>query len=245
MDGFSGLPHEIIQYWISLVDDPVSLCACAQLSRQWLEWIDEDDKLRWATRAEPTTPDSRQQLDSFHHKKLLSSPHSNKITYLINTRCTWISAGVHRRLEKELATYDAEAPYFWGTVCPTNRLSTWEAKLTGPEDTPYEGGTFLLSISFPSQYPFKAPLVEFLTPIYHPQVYKTKLCADILSHSWSPAYTIMNTLLAIRNILREPDTTNPLEHSIGKHFQENPLEANKMAKEWTEKYAKGSTEDKI
>lgn len=43
---------------------------------------------------------------------------------------------------------------------PTNILS--------PEDTPWEGGTFKLSLNFTEDYPNKPPQVKFLSRMFHP-----------------------------------------------------------------------------
>lgn len=40
--------------------------------------------------------------------------------------------------------------------------------LQAPKDTPYEGGTFELTISVPEQYPLVPPSVRFRTKIFHP-----------------------------------------------------------------------------
>jgi ubiquitin-conjugating enzyme E2 A len=36
-------------------------------------------------------------------------------------------------------------------------IMMWKAVIFGPEDTPWEGGTFLLTIEFTEQFPNQAP----------------------------------------------------------------------------------------
>jgi ubiquitin-protein ligase len=41
----------------------------------------------------------------------------------------------------------------------------------GPDDTPWEGGTFKLLLEFNEDYPNKPPSVRFLTRMFHPNIY--------------------------------------------------------------------------
>ena len=42
------------------------------------------------------------------------------------------------------------------TAGPINEdnIYVWEATIHGPKDTPYEGGIFYITITFPEKYPF-------------------------------------------------------------------------------------------
>jgi ubiquitin-conjugating enzyme E2 D/E len=57
----------------------------------------------------------------------------------------------------------------------------WRAIIEGPPSTVYEGHRWLLSIRFPTDYPFRPPSVRFETPIYHCNVNADgRICIDIL-----------------------------------------------------------------
>ena len=56
-----------------------------------------------------------------------------------------------------------------------------EARIIGPEDTPYVNGVFKLEISVPEQYPIQPPNVRFVTKIYHPNIDgEGRICLDLL-----------------------------------------------------------------
>ena len=44
----------------------------------------------------------------------------------------------------------------------------WECLIQGPEDTPYDGGLFAATLSFPQDYPLSPPKLKFTSNIFHP-----------------------------------------------------------------------------
>ena len=67
------------------------------------------------------------------------------------------------RLQKELAELTLDPITGVATEIVNDNLSTWRATIAGPSGSPYENGQFKLNITFPENYPFKAPLVRRLS----------------------------------------------------------------------------------
>ena len=144
-----------------------------------------------------------------------------------------------KRIQKELTEFNKEPPEgFSAGPVDDSDMFKWEASITGPEESPFENGTFQLSIEFPKDFPFKPPKVEFTTKVYHPNVKSTgTICLDILKDAWSPDITVSKLLLAIQNLLINPNIDHPLEPEIAELYKKDKNAYDKNAKEWTEKYA--------
>ena len=79
-----------------------------------------------------------------------------------------------------------------------NNLYEWQATIMGPRNSPYQDGVFYLSITFPEEYPFKPPMIKFITKIYHCNINsRGSICLDILKNEWSPALSIRTALLSL------------------------------------------------
>eukprot|EP01066_Platyproteum_vivax_P000960 Platyproteum_vivax@DN11078_c0_g1_i1.p1 len=65
----------------------------------------------------------------------------------------------------------------------------------------------------------KPPKVVFLTPVYHPNVYKNgNICLDILQNNWSAAYDVAAILLSVRSLLCDPNPASPANHQAASLF---------------------------
>ena len=118
------------------------------------------------------------------------------------------------------------------TAGPVNEddLFVWEAMIQGPDETPFEGGIFPATLTFPKDYPLNPPKMRFLGSLYHPngkhilvvEVHKLtitvyangEVCISILhppgddpnhyesaSERWSPIQSVEKILISVMSML--------------------------------------------
>lgn len=144
-----------------------------------------------------------------------------------------------RRLQREYTDIQKDPP----ANCTAGPVSdadffTWEALIFGPSDSPFQGGVFRLSINFPSDYPFKSPIITFKTKIYHPNINAAGgICLDILKSQWSPALSISKVLLSILSLLTDANPNDPLVPEIAQQYRTDRAAYDEVAREWTRLYA--------
>lgn len=133
-----------------------------------------------------------------------------------------------------------------------NNIMLWNAVIFGPHDTPFEDGTFKLTIrklkfmhpcitfsyfidslsvcvsEFTEEYPNKPPTVRFISKMFHPNVYADGgICLDILQNRWSPTYDVSAILTSIQSLLDEPNPNSPANSVAAQLYQENRREYEK------------------
>lgn len=143
------------------------------------------------------------------------------------------------RLKKEAHDL-VENPLEWGSAEPVGGdLFKWTATVLGPEGSPYQGGIFTLSFTLPTEYPFKAPDVVFVTKVYHPNVNQStgEICADLLKEQWKPSLNLKWVLGVIRSMLQSPSADSPLEEEIASQLKNDRDAFDKNAAKWTKQYA--------
>ena len=117
-----------------------------------------------------------------------------------------------------------------GGALPLNRSSSafvrvddaksviWSIMITGPEDTPYDGGCFVFDAFFPSGYPTHAPKIQFKTTgggrwRANPNLYKDgKVCLSLLGtwqggkgETWDPTVsTMLEVIVSIQSLILCP-----------------------------------------
>ncbi|KAI9010140.1 ubiquitin-conjugating enzyme E2 G2 [Hyaloraphidium curvatum] len=111
----------------------------------------------------------------------------------------------------------------------------WEALISGPEGTPYEGGIFEATLHFPKDYPLSPPVMRFTGEMFHPNVYADgRVCISILhppgedpnqyessNERWSPVQSIEKILLSVVSMLAEPNDESGANIDASKLYRED------------------------
>lgn len=114
------------------------------------------------------------------------------------------------RIKKELRECSKDRVVEAELVSESNLLH-WKGRIKGPVGTPYDGGTFIIDINLPNDYPFVPPKMKFDTRIWHPNISSESgaICLDILKNEWSPALTIRTGILQLGAALCRPPSPAP------------------------------------
>ncbi|CAB1458629.1 unnamed protein product [Pleuronectes platessa] len=185
-----------------------------------------DAEQREAAPPEQSGPEQRDQTQPKKKEAKISSKTAAKLS---------TSA---KRIQKELAEITLDPPPNCSAGPKGDNIYEWRSTILGPPGSVYEGGVFFLDIAFTPDYPFKPPKVTFRTRIYHCNINSQGvICLDILKDNWSPALTISKVLLSICSLLTDCNPADPLVGSIATQYLTNRAEHDRIAKQWTKRYA--------
>jgi ubiquitin-conjugating enzyme E2 D/E len=133
-------------------------------------------------------------------------------------------------IREDTLEYVNAGPYY------PDDMFRWQATITGPPGTLYQGGLFFLDINFPANYPIKQAEFKFVTKIFHPNVFPNgNICMQI--HGNQRTLTISKLLLSICSLLDDPNTDDPANPEAAHLYRYDRDKYNKIARQWTRKYA--------
>lgn len=131
------------------------------------------------------------------------------------------------------------------------------ATVRGPSGTPYQGGTFELSLQCDKDYPFTSPRINFRTRCFHHLVDPEtgRIAMDVLNKDYSPAWTLHALLLAVQSLMDISfaefyfDTPYPygvfMNNQAGQLLLDDPLTFQRVAREHTELEAIPNTVERM
>eukprot|EP00040_Diaphanoeca_grandis_P044416 m.12236 g.12236 ORF g.12236 m.12236 type:complete len:165 (-) comp9226_c0_seq1:47-541(-) len=149
-----------------------------------------------------------------------------------------------RRLMKEYKEISTSAPegILAGPISDDDFFE-WEAVIAGPDDTPFEGGLYTATLSFPKSYPNAPPKMKFTCDMFHPNIYADgSVCISILhtaaddpgnyelaSERWSPVQSVEKVLLSVVSMLAEPNDDSPANVDASNMRKSDKAKFNRIA----------------
>ncbi|EEB09798.2 ubiquitin conjugating enzyme Ubc6 [Schizosaccharomyces japonicus yFS275] len=109
------------------------------------------------------------------------------------------SKAAYRRLMKEYMMIQKNPVEFVEARPAPDNILEWHYIITGPPDTPYEGGQYHGTLTFPSEYPYKPPAIRMVTPSGRFRT-NTKLClsfSDFHPNLWNPSWMVSTILVGL------------------------------------------------
>jgi ubiquitin-protein ligase len=77
----------------------------------------------------------------------------------------------------------------------------------------------VLYANFPGEYPFKAPEVRFITPIYHCNMNQQgRICHSVFDRNYSPALTFRQIVDCVYGLILTPEPDDPLDNVIASYY---------------------------
>ncbi|KAG6412890.1 hypothetical protein SASPL_125584 [Salvia splendens] len=152
-----------------------------------------------------------------------------------------MSTPSRKRLMRDFKRLQHDPPAGISGAPQDNNIMLWNAVIFGtlqlscPDDTPWDGGTFKLTLQFTEDYPNKPPTVRFVSRMFHPNIYADgSICLDILQNQWSPIYDVAAILTSIQSLLCDPNPNSPANSEAARMFSENKREYNRRVREIVE-----------
>lgn len=146
-----------------------------------------------------------------------------------------------RRIQREYENLTKDPPpYLTEIKIEDNQTNKWYITIHSPEESTYKGAKFVVCLHFPDDYPYSRPDFTFMTKIFHPNItFKGEVCNEALGlDKWSVSSTVRMILLSIRNLLLEPDISNPLNPEAAIEYAKGLEKYGETVKRWIETYNK-------
>ena len=137
----------------------------------------------------------------------------------------------HKRLMRDFKRLQDDPPDGIIGSPEEGNIMLWNCVIFGPPETPFEDGTFKLTMEFCEEYPNKPPVVKFVSKMFHPNIYTDgQICLDILQARWTPTYDVSAVLTSIQSLLGDPNPKSPANSVAAQLFKEERREYEKRVK---------------
>lgn len=149
-----------------------------------------------------------------------------------------VAPAVIKKLLKDIREFEKDKPEGIKLEINEENIADIQATITGPDSTPYEGGSFRLKLVLGADFPSAAPRGYFLTKIFHPNIAPNgDICVNTLKRDWKPDTSLKKILMVIRCLLIEPGPDSALNEEAAVLMQEDFDAYSKRARLMTKVHA--------
>jgi ubiquitin-conjugating enzyme E2 J2 len=113
------------------------------------------------------------------------------------------------QLTREYQTISANPPPYIVAHPSESNILEWHYILTGPPDTPYQGGQYWGTLLFPPEYPFAPPSIRMHTPSgrFQPSARLCLSISDFHPKSFNPAWEVSTILIGLMSFMTSDEMT--------------------------------------
>ena len=110
---------------------------------------------------------------------------------------------------------------YWDPDADNPDVFHWQITLIPPQGTDYEGGFFKIEAKFRENYPDTAPILKFVTRIFHVNVNSDgHICLNSLKGNWRRSFSLEDVLNHIMILLYKQNPNSAFNSEAGKLYRE-------------------------
>ncbi|KAJ1877691.1 Ubiquitin-conjugating enzyme E2 6 [Coemansia sp. RSA 1722] len=114
-----------------------------------------------------------------------------------------------KRLSKEYTLMKKSPPEFITAKPLEKNILEWHFIITGPPDTPYDGGQYHGRLIFPKEYPFAPPAIQMLTPSgrFEPGMNICTSMSNYHPNTWNPGWSVATIITGLLSMMTGDELT--------------------------------------
>ncbi|KAL2399084.1 hypothetical protein ABEF93_007499 [Exophiala dermatitidis] len=149
-----------------------------------------------------------------------------------------------RRLLQEIQDIASHPHPSYDVYVSESNMASWKIVLEGPDESSYEGGTFVFYLDMGEHYPLRAPSGRFLTRIFHPNINRHgRICHSIFDRNWTVDTTNKQVSDTVFGLLLVPEFTDPINTTVTLDYYWDEVAFKEQVQQHIRKYASESRQE--
>lgn len=117
-------------------------------------------------------------------------------------------------------------------------FSFWKVVISGPENSPYSAGSFLMYLHADEGYPTFAPKARFVTRILHPNVNSHgRICHSLFDRDWTTDTSMTTVLDTVYGLLYQSEMSDSVNTGSSLGFHHDQVEFADETRKFVKKHA--------